>query len=1045
MPGSWSSWRSIVRIFAALLVAGIALGQLQGLLQGMHLSAHPAGTIGSLNHLRHWKPDYTRTAGVVAVWKDYSEAHASSGTADAHEVASWAVAVDAFLFAPLYALGLFLLFVRVRKDRPDHAPLAYAGMGLIAAAFVADEIENYANIAIVRYAWVHGTDTSGTRFHALAWLLWVAGWAKWILVVTALVVAVILVLILVGAMIAEPGSCARVKQKAWWAGVRRRIHLLRFQLILVALMALVPFAHEQIADLIRRWSVRQLALTALLAWALAMTAWLVARRLLIRGQWKSGWSAATRKRVGRILVLGLVAAAAIQVLFHYLTRHDRYRPGWGLLVPAAIVTALAVIGLFVKPSETVGEPPSGDPLAPEATHPRLPRLLGSFVLVAFGLGILHASFGYAVYVHAWTWQWGSLVALALVVAGAIAARLLSLEPLVGGLAGAVAGLVVLYFTDSGDVAASVLVGAGILCVIAGLRLFDALGAERVAPPQKPVSVPVTVALAAVFALFYAAIVVFPFDLGEWIGGVGVLLLFMTLLTCVGALLVWITPSIPVPRSLVLLRVRRFPILVVAVLWFLLASSFDPGGYHNVRLVDARTAAKGVTLGEAWRCWLAKNRLPDGRAKRNACAPAGPRPTKGAKRPIPFVLLATTGGGIRAAYWTDLVLDCAFEARPGERCPTTDRTPSFARSDRLFTLSGISGGSLGLAEYAAYLSDKPKTVPNDDWVQRVLDADSLSASGAWWLFVEIPRTFLQFDSPTDRAAILERGWERQWPHHELEEGLLELWRTDHHEPLLLLNGTSVQDGCRFETSPLDANVETRAGTPLGCKSTAPFDDTPVNVSPTSVLPATRDLVDFLCGEKDVRLSTAALLSGRFPFVNPSARVVGRCRHADTSKPIAYVVDGGYLDTSGASPIGELMTRLQPLVDLWNRNHRRVGGCIVPVMIQVDNGFPAAARAPGRPGELTVPLTTLFATRGAREAEARIGEAESFSALGGAQGDRWAHFVNETHAGPKAPLGWTQSRFSEDELTRQLHAKQNKDALEKVRGWFAGRGLSCAPAP
>jgi hypothetical protein len=1044
MAGYAASWRAVLRTFVALVLAGIALGQLQGLLQGMHVSDRPARSIGSLNHLIHAGPDPKVTAGVVGVWKEYSDANASAGaagssrTANAHEVASWAVAVDAFLFAPLYALGLFLVFLRARSDRADHAPLAYAGMGLIAAGFLADEVENYANLKIVRYAWKHGENTaSASAFHDLTWVLWLAGWFKWVLVLTAVVIALVLVWVMFAETIIAAGGA--------WTGFRRRVHLLRFQLILVGLIAFVPFAHEQIADLIRRWSTRQLGLTALLAWMFAITTWFAAWRLLIRGQWQTGWPAKHRRRVGWILVGSLVGLATIQALADYLTRHELYRPGWGLVVPAVILTALGGLGLLMPdPPADLASPPSGAPLAPEATHPRLPRLLASFSLVAFGLGIVHASFGYSVYVLAWTWRGSSLLALGLVVAGVVGARLLRQEPLLGGLAGAVAGLVVLGFADSGDVTATVLVGAGILFVFAGWRLFDVLG--NMTPPQPAIFVPVTLGLA-----LYVGVALFPFDTGKWIGGVGVLFAFVVLLTWVGALLVWLTPAIPVPRPLVMIRIRRFPLLALLIVWFLAASHFDPGGYHDVRLKDAKVAASGVKLGAAWRCWLGKNGFPDGRKAHNPCAPAGTSTNGRATRPIPLFLVATTGGGIRAAYWTDLVLDCAFEVRKGATCPTGEHASDFARSDRLFALSGISGGSLGLAEYAAYLAEKERKKTEDNWVQRALDADSLSASGAWWLFVELPRVFLQFRSPTDRAAILERGWERQWPHGELGRGLLELWRTAHHQPLLLLNGTSVQDGCRFETSPLDVNVETPKGTPPGCKSTQPFDEgppgTPPNVSRTSVLPATRDLTDFLCGDsKDVRLSTAALLSGRFPFVNPAARVAGRCPHGKNVKaPVAFVVDGGYLDTSGASPINEAMTRLQPFVDAWNRNHRAAGGCIVPVLIQIDNGFSSAPKGPSRPGELLVPLTTLFATRGAREAEARVGAALDFSGVGTNAGDRWAHFVNEAHPGPKAPLGWTESRVSERELVGQLKVGKNQDAFKKVGGWIEGRGLSCPATP
>jgi hypothetical protein len=1025
-------------VVVALFVAGVALGQMQGLLQGMHVSGRPAASIGGLNHLFHWGADSKTSSGAVQVWKEYSEATKGQGIASAREVAWWAVAIDFFLFAPLYTLGLVLFFRRASRELeldpvrdPYYFPVAKLGLALILTGFVADEIENVANISIVEYGWGPDPDYGAGSFHALTWLLWISGWVKW----AAGLAAAGLALVLAWVVFAESAT----RLRAGWAAIRPRLHLLRTQLILVGVIAFVPFAHEQIADLIRRWTPAQLALTAALAWVFALTTWLIGRRLLICGQWQPGWSAARRKWVARNLFWSLLALAAIQGVADALSS-GRYQPGWGLAIPAVILLGLAILGWLLREHPEGDVAPSGAPLAPEATHPRLPRTLASFTLVAFGLGVLHASFGYSVYARAWTWKASSFGALALVVAGVLLAALLRREPLLGGLAGAIAALVLLRFAERDFLAPPVLVGAALLFVLAGWRLYDALGSGALTRPRPAVSWKLVLALGALFALVYAGVIGFPFWSGERFGGVGILLFFALVLTCAGALLVWVLPSLHVPRALAVVGVTRFPIVALIVVWFLAASWLDHGGYHNVRLKNADAPATGVTLEGAWRCWLAKNSLLDAKDEPNPCTPAGgaSEPAKGA---VPLILVATTGGGIRAGYWTSLVLDCAFEVVDPTSCPEGGHRSDFTRSDRLFALSGISGGSFGLASYAAYLSEKQTRGPERKWVRRSLDADALSGSGAWWLLVEIPRAFLQFRSPTDRAGVLERGWERQWPHGELSQGLLELWRTEHHQPLLLLNGTSVAEGCRFETSPLNANVETRAGTPPGCKSTTPF-DAPPDVAASSVLPATRDLLDFLCNDKkDVRLSTAALLSGRFPFVNPAARVEGRCRYGNAQAPVAYVVDGGYLDTSGASPIVELMTDLEPLVDRWNGDKAHAGRCVVPVMIQIDNGFPAGLpRPPRRPGELLVPLKTLFATRGAREAEARIGAALLFAGAKGAP-DHYAHFVNEAHPGPKAPLGWTQSRVSEDELVSQLTQDKNRKAFDEVGRWLRPGGLAC----
>jgi patatin-like phospholipase len=1084
-------WSTVLACFLALLIAGIALSQLQGLLQGMHVSGSPSVSIGGLNDLLDWGGNDKATSDALKVWHGYQEATPGLDTAGVHEVARWAVWMDALLFAPLYLIVFVLFFWRVRAQLkgwldgsiPYDVTLRLAsrgllseadadlavesgsdpvevtdrlrlyrfgaaiGIGLIIVGFVADEIENLKNHQLVDFGLQLQPDYMSDRFHDLVTWLWISGSVKW----SCDLLAVVLALLLAWVLLAESTIGER------WKTVRPQLHLLRLQLIVGGVIAVLPFAHEQIPDLILRLSPTQLAATLVLLWTLAFATWRIGRRLLICGQWQPKWDV---DQAAKYFFCGLLGLAVLQGLA-WLVFDGSYRLGWGLLVPAVIVTALAGLG-WLLPKQPPSSDMTGAPLAPTVTHPRLPRLLAAGLVVAFGLGVLRASFGYSVYAQNWTLRGYQLAALGLVLTGVVVAAVLGKEPLAGLLVGTAAGVGVLRWSNSEEIAPSVLVAVGLLLVILGCRLYWALLA--VEPPAIKIRWRLVALSGLVLAVGYAVVVALPFWTGEQLGGVGILMFFALVLTCVGSLVVWISPALPVPRALRVLGIARFPVVLLLVAWFAVASWRDGGGYHNVRLLKVESSADGVTLDKAFDCWLAKNGLdqigssgPDD----GSCgpAPAVSQPTSGA---VPLILVATTGGGIRAAYWTSLVLDCAFEVEATASCPSGTHSTDFARSDRVFALSGISGGSLGLASYAAYLSEKEKPGGvDDDWVNKGLEADALSASGAWWLFVELPRAFLQFRSPTDRAGILERGWERQWDDGELERGLLELWRTRQHQPLLLLNGTSVEDGCRFETSPLDANVEMVNGSVHGCHSTEVFDfaggstgaSATKSLARRSVLPATRDLVDFLCGDKeDVRLSTAALLSARFPFVNPSARVENRCKQRTSTAPVAYVVDGGYLDTSGASPVVELMTRLQPLIDLWNADHgtidEKAGSqgkqkrCIVPVMIQIDNGFVAGApRSPGRPGELLIPLKTAFATRGAREAEGRVGAALLFAGTETGAPDHYAHFVNEAHPGPKAPLGWTQSKASERELSSQLTAKKNGTAFEEVRQWLRPRGLEC----
>src|SRR5438128_503875 len=177
------SWRILLAFLVGLVFAGIALGQLQGLLAGMHLSGRPASSIGGLNHLFHLGADLKKTEGTINVWHEYAGATSqqTAQTAGPYRVVWWAVLVDSLLFAPLYVAGLVAFFVRARRElarwRGDALPtsllsrrlersglaadvglgayhrLADVAIWLALAGGVADEIENASNLLLVRHGW----------------------------------------------------------------------------------------------------------------------------------------------------------------------------------------------------------------------------------------------------------------------------------------------------------------------------------------------------------------------------------------------------------------------------------------------------------------------------------------------------------------------------------------------------------------------------------------------------------------------------------------------------------------------------------------------------------------------------------------------------------------------------------------------------------------------------------------------------------------------------------------------------------------------------
>ena len=514
----------------------------------------------------------------------------------------------------------------------------------------------------------------------------------------------------------------------------------------------------------------------------------------------------------------------------------------------------------------------------------------------------------------------------------------------------------------------------------------------------------------------------PWRAGNVLGTIGALAAFLLGIALLGYAALTLERRWLSPPVFLVVGIKRFPVLLILLAWAIAAAALDPGGFHDVRTIDRRGGGP-VTLDAAWQRWLAR------------------QPERDA---VPLVLVAAEGGGIRAAYWTARALDCAIAA-DYESCGfVPEGDPGDPGS--LFAASGVSGGSLGLVAYDASV----RTREQGNWPDVRLGEDFVAATGAWMLFADLPNALIKLDFEPDRAGVLERAWQRAWGEPSpLASGMFETYRSDNRSPLLLLNGTSVQDGCRVNTSVLDVDVEeAETGKALRARDCLSMDAFGAASTPSAdgfALAATHDVADLLCEDRDLRLSTAALLSARFPWVSPAGRVT-RC---DTEFA-TYVVDGGYFDTSAASPLQELWSRLEPLVA--RQNAVAGGRCVVPVFLQLDNHYkePRNSSATGRPWESGVPLQTVRAARDARENGARQAAALLFStsvaagvsaSAGGAPLVRYAHLFPRAHPGTSAPLGWTLSQASMDDLTNQLRERANANELGKIRRWFAS-DLSCA---
>ncbi len=344
-------------------------------------------------------------------------------------------------------------------------------------------------------------------------------------------------------------------------------------------------------------------------------------------------------------------------------------------------------------------------------------------------------------------------------------------------------------------------------------------------------------------------------------------------------------------------------------------------FHDVRRLpaDASNTASQMALPQAIAAWRDANRCPvsDDPAKDERQRAECP----------PVLIIAADGGASRAAYFTATVVGGLLDqlrASPGSKCGDADNP-----SRCIFAMSGVSGGSLGLAAIKGALLDGQKTPPCEKettWtacLQQLVGGDYLSPTfiGVGFRDHFAPPVY-PFNSEAiwgDRAALLERSWERNFqertrsssgiaacPESGDRKGLCRplAQRSDGKvwTPLLLLNGTSVETGRRVIASEL---------APVWSKGDGPGPSQPQVLHQWAydlfemlgAKCADREVANAACaaadrpetlGATNIRLSTAALVSARFPIISPAGAIHmdGRSdAHGDS------VVDGGYFENSG----------------------------------------------------------------------------------------------------------------------------------------------------
>lgn len=311
-------------------------------------------------------------------------------------------------------------------------------------------------------------------------------------------------------------------------------------------------------------------------------------------------------------------------------------------------------------------------------------------------------------------------------------------------------------------------------------------------------------------------------------------------------------------------VNEAPLIVLVLLWIALVSAVtDNNAVRTLPATEAQLAER-IDLRTAFKYW--------NEAAGGDCADA------------PIVMVAAAGGASRAGFWTGMLLD-DFDREIG----------CFKNS--VFALSGVSGGTLGLAGYAAQhgLPQPARPAeggPNERSVMyRALKADFLSPTMMMFLFRDMLNLIVPFNdglreiglADDDRSVALERAMtaaSREFapdaPVAPFDRAYTDYAPTqDRWRPILLFNGTHEQTGKRIVTST-------------------------VRVGPDLV-----DAVEFhdLVGS-DLRLATAITNAARFPLVTPPGRLEG----ADGER-FGHILDGGYFENSGMETLIDVLLALR----------------------------------------------------------------------------------------------------------------------------------------
>ncbi|WP_376098763.1 hypothetical protein ACE7GA_09365 [Roseomonas sp. CCTCC AB2023176] len=414
-------------------------------------------------------------------------------------------------------------------------------------------------------------------------------------------------------------------------------------------------------------------------------------------------------------------------------------------------------------------------------------------------------------------------------------------------------------------------------------------------------------------------------------------------------------------------------------------------------------------------------------------------------PVRAVVVASAGGASRAALWTASVMRRLEGIDPdGKVAEGADLDPA----RQLFALSGVSGGALGVAAYAASLARDgagcrgiegraPQPATRHDALYEALGRDHLAAPLAGMLFSDaywrlaFPAGLVSSAlgwRPVERTGWLERSWEEAMVREDagtLLGGLVRRTFPDAPAPAGSAPGASAPQasapGAPGPTTPGPATSGPFAARPaipvVITTGTHQESGNPV-VTAAPRLPPASGAVDALAVlGRDIPLSVAASNSARFPYISAPGLLAG----PGGAGPVGQIVDGGYTDNLGTLGARAAVRALEAAYRDrgW---HHGLRIAVVQILSDPDRDPASVPRCDPRPGPVRLqprrpgaldfvasPIGALTEVRGVRANEGVAEFVEEFCGTGAGpvRRDLYVFSLGPGASGAGAELSWSLS--------------------------------------